>query len=223
MVISSTFSGFMPRSMEVALRRLRRNSVAPTSSTSESATWVTTRTLRNAETPETAERAGVFLDDVTPGRTACERIAGASPKTMPVTMARIAVKTSTRPSGVKSKTMGIGNGSESCDSARVAQKASTRPNAAPASASSDALGKQLRDSRERLAPMASRMPISFCLAAARASSRFATFAQAISSTRPTTTIMMPASPSSVLPSPNGMPPAAFSGRGLNSSFLRNGC
>ena len=42
--------------------------------------------------------------------------------------------------------------------------------------------------RRRLAPIARRMPISFCRPDARASSMLATFAHAITSTRPTTSI-----------------------------------
>ena len=48
-----------------------------------------------------------------------------------------------------------------------------------------ALGQQLPDRRPRLAPSASRTASSRCRAAARDSSRLATFAQAISSTAPT--------------------------------------
>ncbi len=55
----------------------------------------------------------------------------------------------------------------------------------PASDSSRLSNNVWRMMRPRLAPSASRTPISFCRAAARAISRLATLAQAISSTRPT--------------------------------------
>ncbi len=68
---------------------------------------------------------------------------------------------------------------------RTPQYASSRPSTPPASASSRLSVSSWRTSRSRLAPSAVRTAISFERAAARASNRLATLAQAMSSTNPT--------------------------------------
>ena len=68
----------------------------------------------------------------------------------------------------------------------VAQWANSQPTPPPGSASSRLSVNSCPTIRRRPAPSARRMPISFTRAAARASSRFATLAQATSNTRPET-------------------------------------
>ena len=68
----------------------------------------------------------------------------------------------------------------------VTHQASSVPPTAPSIDITTASVTSWRTRRPRPAPIASRMPISFCRPDARASSMLATFAQAISSTRPTT-------------------------------------
>ena len=79
-------------------------------------------------------------------------------------------------------------GSRTAASAEVAHHASSNPSTAPRNDMTTASVTSWRMRRPRLAPSARRMPISFCRPDARASSMLATFAQAISSTRPTTVI-----------------------------------
>ena len=69
-----------------------------------------------------------------------------------------------------------------------AHAASSRPAIPPISASTRLSVSSWRTSRPRVAPSDNRMPISFRRAADLASSRLATFAQAMSSTRPTAPI-----------------------------------
>ena len=62
---------------------------------------------------------------------------------------------------------------------------SSKPTPPPSAASNTLSVRNCRVSRERLAPSARRKAISFCRTAARARSRLATFAHAISRTNPT--------------------------------------
>src|SRR5262249_37284603 len=82
------------------------------------------------------------------------------------------------------------------------QPARGTPTAAPSAAMTNAAVRSWRTSRPRLAPTARRMPISRCRPEARASSMLATFAHAISSTSPTTTIS-PAAIGSIVESAAG--------------------
>jgi hypothetical protein len=65
------------------------------------------------------------------------------------------------------------------------QMARTKPTAPPSTARTMLSVRSSRMTRDRLAPSAPRMAISLCRAAARASSKFAMFAQAISKTKAT--------------------------------------
>jgi hypothetical protein len=98
------------------------------------------------------------------------------------------VNPSTRESTWTSNESGIGSGIVIAAIADVSHQASTVPATAPISDSTTASVTSWRTSRPRLAPSASLIPISFCRLEARASSMLATFAQAISSTSPTTPI-----------------------------------
>ena len=73
----------------------------------------------------------------------------------------------------------------SCTSASTPQTATSRPSAPPTAASSTLSVSSCRTRRARPAPSARRIAISRWRTDERASSRFATFAQAISSTQPT--------------------------------------
>ena len=70
-------------------------------------------------------------------------------------------------------------------STRTPASARSNPRPAPRNASNTLSVKNCRVRRKRLAPSASRNAISFSRAAARASSKLATFAQAIRRTKPT--------------------------------------
>ncbi len=166
------------------------SSAAPTSRTSESATSPTTRLLRNrcrdrpALAPRAPESRSVSLrfgfDDWS---------AGTMPNSSPVTTATAAVKSSTCPSMVKR----IQNGMPfrmlaliHCSSAY----ANATPSVAPPSATSTLSVRSWRITRHASAPRATRTAISFDRAVARASSRLATLAHAMRSTKPTAAIMM---------------------------------
>ena len=73
----------------------------------------------------------------------------------------------------------------SCTSASTPHTATSSPSAPPTAASSTLSVSSCRTRRARPAPSARRIAISRCRTDERASSRFATFAQAMSSTQPT--------------------------------------
>ena len=72
------------------------------------------------------------------------------------------------------------------DRPRAGQPTSTTPSVPPRSASNRLSVMSCANSRPRLAPIDARTASSRCRAVPRASSRLATFTQAISSTKPTT-------------------------------------
>ena len=115
-------------------------------------------------------------------------MAGARPASSPARHVAPSVNASTRTSMRRSKASGIGKGRLSDATADVIHHASSVPPIAPSSEIRRASVTSWRTSRLRLAPIARRMPISFCRPDARASSMLATLAHAISSTRPTTVI-----------------------------------
>ena len=112
-------------------------------------------------------------------------IAGTSPNTQTLNAARSAVKPSTRTSAPAYSPRK--SDSRSCASSRSdPQKDSRRPAAAPAPASTRLSVNNCRTSRARDAPTAARMLISSERPAPRASIRLATFAHAMTRTRPVT-------------------------------------
>ena len=117
------------------------------------------------------------------------RSAGSSPKRMPDRTDRPSVKSSTLAVDARSRAVA---GTLFEPSTRIPASADERqaqsPSAPPATASSTLSVSSWRTIRPRLAPSAARTAISFCRASARDSSRFATFAQAMSSTKPTAPI-----------------------------------
>ena len=116
------------------------------------------------------------------------RHAGARPNSTPVSSETASVNASTRQFRLRSTPLGKIPVSLSVNarSARLPQKAKSTPTAPPSAASSTLSVNSCRIRRQRPAPTASRTLISALRKAARASSRFATLAQAISSTSATT-------------------------------------
>ena len=115
--------------------------------------------------------------------------AGASPNTIPVKAVKAKEYPQTRRSGWTSHTsLGAPCGkcaSTNCAMPSIDQNARSDPSAPPKNAISRLSVNNCRTMRQRVPPIASRMAISFCLAEALASRRFATFAHAISRTSPT--------------------------------------
>ena len=99
---TASFSWSKPGSMRCALPRLFTNSPAPTSATSDSATWPATSRLRrlNGRLPPIAGPPRCFSSPTMSGREALS--AGARPNTSAVTSETASVKPSTRRSGVRS-------------------------------------------------------------------------------------------------------------------------
>jgi hypothetical protein len=114
--------------------------------------------------------------------------AGARPKNSAVAAATAAVNASTRPSSRASIGIGVGPPPARRRSARLPQNATRVPSAPPAAASTRLSMSSCCTRRTRLAPIAIRTLISRPREAARASSRFATFAQITSSTSATATV-----------------------------------
>ena len=112
------------------------------------------------------------------------RQAGAVPKSSPVTIVSPSANHRTVPS---IRTAGIGSvpGGNMWLIVRTAQAAIKNPPRPPVIETTKLSTNNWRSSRLRRAPMAVRTASSVCLAAARASSRFAMLAQAISSTKTT--------------------------------------
>lgn len=112
------------------------------------------------------------------------RSAGATPNNEHVSTARPAVKPRTRASGCKLTNSGLTPRLISATAARPSMPASQAPSSAPPTATSRLSVRSWRITRPRDAPKAKRTLISRSRALARASSRLARLAQAISSTSP---------------------------------------
>jgi hypothetical protein len=115
-------------------------------------------------------------------RDACS--AGTSPKSITAATETPSVKARARPPIPRSSGMATPSDANA-SSARFATVASNTPAAAPASASIVLSVMRSRTSRPRPAPSARRNAISLRRATARASNRFATFAQMMQSRSPT--------------------------------------
>ena len=116
------------------------------------------------------------------------RHAGIKPKSTVAKSASPKVKRSTRESSERSRDPSSRKLGRSDQSRFRDQNASKMP-ITPATAASSRLSvSNWRTSRSRDAPSDNRIAISRCLCVARESKRFATLAQAISRTNPTTTI-----------------------------------
>ena len=107
---------------------------------------------------------------------------------MPVAIA--AVKSSTRQSRLTSSALAVDGPDISSTSSRAPHCANSRPSTVPQADSSALSASSCRAIRQRDAPSATRTLSSCRRALARASSRFAMLAHAISSTSATTAMMM---------------------------------
>ena len=209
-------AGSKPIFTSSTLIRLRISRPAPTSSTQAKATSDTTRALRTQVRPRPSvdPRLASFSALVITDPDACS--AGATPKTRPVTSARITAKPSAAPSVRTSRSSGMLTAS-SWVSSRVPPRAMIRPSTAPLHDSTSPSVSSCASSRRRPAPSAMRMATSFCRAAVRASSRFDRLAQTISMT-------MPTAPASTHAASRTLPlTCSDSGRTMPSKVLRSGC
>ncbi len=176
-----TCSGLNPGSTAIQRRKLFSMTPEPISSTIARATSVTTSAERRP--PPWCEVLTPSLSmPCTPGRVACS--AGAKPKSRPSRRVIPPVKASTAPSMPMASILGRLIGLEAT-SALIARYAMPSPAAPPTAESNTLSVSSCRASRQRPAPIAVRIAISRCRAVARASSRLARLAQAISSTKPT--------------------------------------
>ena len=157
---------------------------APASSTTATATSPAISQSRNrpARRPPELPRPASLRFSASPARDAC--IAGASPAAIPTSVAITAVNASTRPS--IPITSHPGNSAPMIASnAFIHKKASAIPSADAANASTTLSVRSCPRMSSRLAPSATRTPISRSLPSARESRRLTTFAHAMSSTNPT--------------------------------------
>ena len=184
---SSTPLRRKPACVVVRFRNEFSNNVAEVSSTNDSATCPATsaQPTPRRERPTTL-RPCAF--NAFCGSACAERHAGASPKSTPQATAVTIVKASTRRSMARSSHVASPPADRKPISTRVPQLANSTPSAAPSSERSIASVSIRRISRARPAPSARRTAASCCRTVARASSRFATLAHAMSSTSATTTI-----------------------------------
>ena len=187
-----------PTSARCDSARLRNSSPATTSSTAVNATCVTTRTSRKANRRAPTRPAGA-----SPRRSATRLgdeafNAGSRLARTPLIPGAATANASTRQSMPRSSEISTGSGNSMASSERITIHAHAIDAAAPSSPSTRPSTSSWRTSRERLAPIARRTPISRRRAEARASSMPATFAQAMRSTRPTTDIS-PAAPIDMMP------------------------
>jgi hypothetical protein len=188
--VDSTASppGRKPMSTFWAAIRLRVSSPAATSSTIVTAIWVTTRPSRSVHRRPPAWVAAMSLfSSLTrfgPRRLQRRRKAGHKRREH----RDAGGEEQHAPVDAQREGDGIGIGRLIEVAIRVNSHASATPTPAPSAAMTMLSDRSCCTSRRRLAPIARRMPISFWRPEARASSMLATFAQAITSTRPTTNI-----------------------------------
>ncbi len=169
--------------MAVSVRIIRP---APTSSTIASATCATRRALRKRWLRGCiAPRAVSFNVSATSGRALSH--AGARPKSTVVAIeiptARTRIRTSSSPERPRAEFSRYDGAS--VISPLMPHDATMTPSAPPASASTALSVSSWRMTRQRPAPSALRTAISLARAVPRASSRFATLAHAINSTKTT--------------------------------------
>ena len=160
------------------------NNPAPISSSNDKATWATTSPLLSRDTVPV--RRLLCFNAVDRSRLVA-RQAGTRPKTIPVNSETPTVNARTRQFMLGSISVGKKPVCRSpiAASALLPQNAKSTPTRPPNAASKMLSVKSCRIKRQRPAPTASLKLISGPRNAARASNRFATLAQAISSTSPT--------------------------------------
>ena len=175
-----------PVSTLCRLINVRTNSPAPISSNSDSDTCAATSDLLSSERDAALELLPLsFSAGVRSRRVA--RKAGTIPNTIPVKNDSPRVKPSTRRSrrGL-SEIISLPAHSLTPNRLSLIQSAINMPTPPPSTARSTLSVSNWRLRRQRLAPIARRTAISLRREDARTNRRFATLAQAISSTKPTT-------------------------------------
>ena len=178
-----------PGSTSCRLRRVRMKRPVPTSNTRDTATCTTTSDRAPTERERRpTDRAPPWNSGARSTRLA--RSAGPRPNRIAVPTETAIVKASTRASIGPSSTMVDPLTCLSATSRPRPQKASAVPSTAASPDRTRLSARSWRTMRARLAPRARRTAISDRRAAPRASSSVATFAQAASSTRPTSPIRM---------------------------------
>ena len=185
---TSTLSRSKPRSRCASAEKVRTNRPAATTSTSDSATCPTTSELpsptrRSPATPRPCSFSASF------GSTRVARNAGTVPNRITVPIATAAVKPSTRQSSERSRKTVLRLVESWRTSRALPHMAKASPSEAPIADSTRLSDRNWRASRQRDAPSATRTLSSWRRAVARASSRLAMFAHAMSSTSPTTIMM----------------------------------
>ena len=147
----------------------------------------TSETIKNARSrfcrnPPVMPRPLSFSDSFGLMRDACN--AGARPKTIPVAAETNRAKPRTRQSTLISRMRGTFSGMSET-SRGVPQRASSNPTKPPVNDNKTLSVSSCLMMRQRPAPSARRIAISFCRAEARINSRLATLAQAINRTNAT--------------------------------------
>ena len=181
----STLCGSKPGATWCNAANVRISSPAPASSTMARAISLTTSRLRVlfCRVPEPPRAPVSFSVALRSAREAW--IAGTSPNTMPVRKESSSVNPSTVQSSVTPEPwipiLGMLPGFKA-SRARTPEAPMARPSTPPANESSTLSVRSWRTIRPRPAPIAARIAISRDRTPARASSRLATFAQAMSST-----------------------------------------
>ena len=179
-------SSATPVSVVFRFCRLRTNRPAPNSRRKLSATCAVTSPLRRNNDPPPPAIAPTVSFSVVHGSGRLARSAGSRPKTIPVTKVRPSVNARIRRSGCARISSGFpSEGIERQQSARQRHGERDADHAADRTRARRLSTSSCRTSRPRDAPSDSRTAISFCRMKPRAMSRFATLAQAMSSTRPT--------------------------------------
>ncbi len=181
--MTSRPSGSKPGSIDCRLTRLRTKSAMVTSSTTERATWPTTRRLRPCRRGRPATSDPSLRAEETSRREAWRP--GARPKSSPVATETATAKVRTVRSGRTSTTSGC---REVLTTSSTTQPDTRSPRRPPARAIATLSISTSRSNRPRLDPSARRMPISRRRDAARVRNRPARLAQAITNTRRTTPI-----------------------------------
>ncbi len=168
----------------IRLRKLRTNSRAPTSRTSETAICATTmmRCMENRSRPAVNPRPAPRITDS--GCMRVTRSAGSAPKTTQVSAAAEAANNSTRQSSSSGRWIELLSVDNEATSMRLTTCATPTPIPAPIAASNVLSAVNCRSSLPREAPSASRTAISRSRALDRASMRLARFAHAMSRTSP---------------------------------------
>ena len=178
------FDGLNPGDTRTRLEKLRSRRPAPMSSTRASPISRTTRAeriLRWRTLPD-PPRLSSFNESLIGCCVTCS--AGTNPKTTPVTTESASAKSTTGQFSAMFCIRGMPP-TEALVSSESAHAATINPAAPPTHDRTTLSTTSWRMTRARLAPSAIRSAISFCRSTARASSRLATLAQAISRTSAT--------------------------------------